>query len=459
MSLGHFVARFHKNLEDVARHGGLHGFACDGGVVVHGLFFFLGLRVRMGGFPTGLLLLQQELLGHGGEEFEQEDFFFVLSQFHSTEIGKSRVGLHCVLGRVVGDFFPSSCDLETESRVYGHRCLSIFSFYEGDELVRLVGVHRFAVFDVHGAVHSLRADNLACRSHQRRKSGRQAHGRDELHGLVKNFHGVQLLQLSHHVCVHAARDFCLFDFLVWFREVEISLDGVASVQQCFFIVGFGGLDGFVEFFVDILRQFVRKRIERIREYLDGVVCLEFFPDSVEFFVDFCDGLHVDVQFHSEFLAEDIDKLDGRSGGTSGEIPNVGVNDVHSVHNGRKHGSQSVTRGTVGVEVNGYAQVLLEEADETCHSAWVDESAHVLDGDHVGAQGLHFLCFVQKVFVRKHRVGVLFPFQLLHQAEFRVFGVDGVTYGAISDTSILFNVFDGRFHVVHIIQRIEYTHDT
>ena len=37
-------------------------------------------------------------------------------------------------------------------------------------------------------------------------------------------------------------------------------------------------------------------------------------------------------------------------------------------------------------------------------------------------------------------------------------IDRVTDGAISHSSEAFNIFDRRFYILHIIQRIEYAHD-
>ena len=73
---------------------------------------------------------------------------------------------------------------------------------------------------------------------------------------------------------------------IGFREIEIGLDGVAGVQQCFFIVVAGCFDSLVKLFVDVGRQCVCQRVKRIRELFGSVHGFQLFPDAVQLLVDF-----------------------------------------------------------------------------------------------------------------------------------------------------------------------------
>ena len=83
--------------------------------------------------------------------------------------------------------------------------------------------------------HSLTADNLACRRYERHKTCITANHRDQTHCIVEKIFGVESLELSDHVGVHAAGNLSFLDELIGFRETEILFDSVASVEERSFV--------------------------------------------------------------------------------------------------------------------------------------------------------------------------------------------------------------------------------
>ena len=60
------------------------------------------------------------------------------------------------------------------------------------------------------------------------------------------------------------------------------LDLVAGIDQRCLIIGLGRLDGTVELCVDLGRQRVMQRIERLGERVYGIVLAQLLTDRVEF---------------------------------------------------------------------------------------------------------------------------------------------------------------------------------
>ena len=154
----------------------------------------------------------------------------------------------------------------------------------------------------------------------------------------------------------------------------------------------------------------------------------------------------------------MDQLDGRGARAFGEVPAVGVHDVDPGDDGRKHRSQSVARRAVGMEIDGNRKVLLQQAHQRGDAARRNQTRHVLDGDHVGAQCGHLASLVEEIGVGEDRFGGRFARQSGPETRFGVFRVHGVANRTVGDAAVLLDVFDGRFHVVDVVQGIEDPHD-
>ena len=126
--------------------------------------------------------------------------------------------------------------------------------------------------------------------------------------------------------------------------------------------------------------------------------------------------------------------------------------------GAQDGRQTVTRRAVGVEIDRYVDVLFEQLDQPAHAHRRNQARHVLDRNHVGAECCHLFRLVEEVGVGKDRTGFLLPRESREESRFGVFRIDRIADRAIGDAAVLLDVFDGRFHVVHVVQCIEDTHD-
>ena len=160
--------------------------------------------------------------------------------------------------------------------------------------------------------------------------------------------------------------------------------------------------------VDLSRQFVFQRIKSVRELFHGIERLQLLANTFQLLPDLRHGLHLDTTVNLHLLAEEIDQLDGGSRRTSSEIPDIRIDNIHPVHDGRQDRSQAVTRRAMGVEVNRHMQVLLEKSDQASHPFRWDQAAHILDGDHIRSKRLHLLRLVEEVSIRKDRFRQGFP---------------------------------------------------
>ncbi len=329
--------------------------------------------------------------------------------------------------------------------------MSVLALDQTHELRALVGVHRASGLFVHSAVDGLCADDLRCGRHQRRQTCRQTHRRNKLHCARQDILGLQLFELSDHVRVHTARNLGLLHELVGCGEAEVGLDLLRSVEQTLPILGLSILDALVEQCVDLCGQRVGKRIERLGQRFLGAEYrhFELLADALQLAVDLGHGLHVDTQIDAELLAEYVYQLQCGRSRAAAEPPAVGVDDIDSGHDCRHDRCQTVTRRTVGVEIDGDADVLLEELDERRYALRRNQTRHILDRYHVGAQLGHLLGLVEEILVGKDH------FMLLAVG---ILGIDGVAYGAVGDAAVLLDIFDSRLDVIDIVQRIEYTHD-
>ena len=113
---------------------------------------------------------------------------------------------------------------------------------------------------------------------------------------------------------------------------------------------------------------------------------------------------------------------------------------------------------MGVEIDGDVEVLLEQLHERAHALGRNQTRHVLDRDHVGAQGRHLPGLVEEVGVGEHGPGLLAAHQACEESRLGVFRIDGVAHGAVGDAAVLFHVFDRGLDVVHVVQGVEDAHD-
>ena len=135
-----------------------------------------------------------------------------------------------------------------------------------------------------------------------------------------------------------------------------------------------------------------------------VLCLlQLLADAQQLAVDLRYGSHIDIQLDTHLLTEDVDQLDGRSGGTAREIPNVGIHDIRPADDGRQHRSQAVTRRAVRMEIHRHFKIMFEQAYQPGHPFGRNQAAHVLNRDHIGSQSLHLKRFIQEVFICKNRL--------------------------------------------------------
>ncbi len=222
---------------------------------------------------------------------------------------------------------------------------------------------------------------------------------------------------------------------------------MASIEEFFLFVLLGGGDGAVELGVD----FGGHGLEGFVKVFGPVVLVEVelgesLACVLEFVANFADGVHVGFHLNAEALAEDIDKLDGGSGRTATEPPDVSVDDVHALDDGCKHGSEAVARGAVCVEVDGNLHGCLEFRHQGVDARRGYQAGHVFYGNHLGAEAFHLFGFLNEVFVGE-------DFLLFGCA----FGVDGIADGGVGDTTELVDEADGFLDVVDVVEGVEDTH--
>lgn len=148
-----------------------------------------------------------------------------------------------------------------------------------------------------------------------------------------------------------------------------------------------------------------------------------------------------------------------SGGTAREIPNVGIHDIRPADDGRQHRSQAVTRRAVRMEIHRHFKIMFEQAYQPGHPFGRNQAAHILDRDHVGAERLHLPGFIQEIGVGKNFARQLLALEQRRKPlAHRKVRVDRIANRTIGQSTVFLYIFDGRFDVLHIVQRIEDTHD-
>ena len=112
---------------------------------------------------------------------------------------------------------------------------------------------------------------------------------------------------------------------------------MACVEQFLLLVVLCGLDGAVEFGVNLLGHGGEGLVEVLGPFvLVEVEVSQCLAGVLELVANLGHCLHVGVNLYAEFVAEYLYKLDGRSRGAAAEPPDVGVDDVHALYDGRQH---------------------------------------------------------------------------------------------------------------------------
>ena len=153
------------------------------------------------------------------------------------------------------------------------------------------------------------------------------------------------------------------------------------------------------------------------------------------------------------------QFDGGCGRTAREIPDIGIDNVGSGRYRRHYRSKTVAGRTVGMEIYRHIySALLHLADERGHPCRRNQSAHILDGYHVGAERHHLTGLIDEIFIGEDRFRVLFAFEPVYQTERRILRVHRIADGTVGYAAVFLHILYRGFDIVHIVQRIEYTHD-
>ena len=278
----HAIAHLHAYLNDFTGQGCSHHLAAH---LLHGscgnLFFLLshGSLGRLGSSPTLLLNLGKVVFCHCGEEFEQEFFFLVLSEFHATCFFQYGVRLVLVFGGIIGDRLPCTCDLQTEFGIDFHGRTTILTLHQIHKLIGSGGIFGFACGQRDCTAYCLRANDLACGGYQRGQTCVQPHGGDKFHCGLQEVLAFECLQLCHHVGVHTAGDFGFLHEFVGFGESEVLLNLVTSVDKGLLVHCIGSLHGPIELSINLCGNGVGQRVERIGELFYCIVCLQLLADT------------------------------------------------------------------------------------------------------------------------------------------------------------------------------------
>ena len=136
---------------------------------------------------------------------------------------------------------------------------------------------------------------------------------------------------------------------------------------------------------------------------------------------------------------------GVEGGLAGHAGHGGDGAVHHVHTGlgsQQAGGHLVAGGVVGVELDGDADLLLQRGDQLLGGVGLQNTGHILDGQHMSAAMLqllgHLHIVVQRVFVS---LGIQ--------------NVAGVADGSLTDLALIEHLVHGDFHAGDPVQGVEH----
>ena len=107
-----------------------------------------------------------------------------------------------------------------------------------------------------------------------------------------------------------------------------------------------------------------------------------------------------------------------------------------------------------MEIDRNVDVLLEQLDQRGDAARRNQTRHVLDRNHVGAQRGHLLGLVEEIGVGEDLLVALPAHELGEETGFGVFRIDRIANRAVGDAAVLLDVLDRRFDVVHVVQGVD-----
>ena len=234
---------------------------------------------------------------------------------------------------------------------------------------------------------------------------------------------------------------------------------MAEDKQIVLFIFPGRVNRIVEEAVDLGRYSVRQRVKRLRQLFRHIESRQLLADIQQMSIDFRDCLHIDIQLDTHFLTEHIHQFDCRSSRSAGEIPDIGIDNIHSIDNSGQNRGQTISGRTMCMKIYRNFEMLFKQTNHFGASSRRNQAAHIFNRDHIGPQSLHLKRFIQEIFICKNRLMQRMSMQSCNNPlNSRVVRVDRVTDGTISRPSETFYIFDCRFYILHIIQRIEYAHD-
>ena len=294
LTLSDNVARFNEQFDNGATHRSVESWSGNRSIFVNCSSSCCASRciflVSSIFFST---TVSEELLSWQWKELKQQEFLFVLSQFHVAVFWKNWVLRILIRRYVVRSFFRSATDLHTEFWINRNWSLTVFTENEVDELLRLVRIVWLASLAVNGYVYCLSTNDLACRSNQWYKTCIATNLRYKLHCFFEHVFCAKSTEVSHHVAIHTTRNFGVLNDFVWFWETEVGFDSVASVEHSLFVAVLACFDSLIELSVDFCWKSIVEWIEVVREVVFVKVnSSKTLTSVVEFFADFAHSLHV-----------------------------------------------------------------------------------------------------------------------------------------------------------------------
>ena len=119
--------------------------------------------------------------------------------------------------------------------------------------------------------------------------------------------------------------------------------------------------------------------------------------------------------------------------------------MHNSHHAR---SQAVARSAVSVEIDRHVDCSLKLRHQRSHASRIDQTCHILDGNHLGTEGFITFSFFYEIFVGKY----LFRIYVV------VFRINSVAYSAIGYAAKLIDDFHRFLNVVEVVKGVENTHN-
>ena len=107
---------------------------------------------------------------------------------------------------------------------------------------------------------------------------------------------------------------------------------MAGIKQSLLVICLCTLYCLVEEGIDLGWKCILQRVEVVGEVLHEVEVVKLLAYFLQLCANLAHSLHVCLHFHSELLAEHIDKLKCRCSRAATEIPYISVENIHSVDN-------------------------------------------------------------------------------------------------------------------------------